>query len=68
MGLFCLFADPMDIRKLVCIQNEIKRKKELYKLRPASSATITFVVRKKLTFTHPLWFNKKLNNSKRNPV
>jgi len=35
----------MDICKLVCIQNEIKRKKELYKLRPASSATITFIVR-----------------------
>jgi len=44
----------MDIRKLVCIQNEIKRKKELYKLRPANSATITFIVRKKLTFTLPL--------------
>ena len=34
----------MDIRKLVCIQNETKRKKELCKLRSASSATITFIV------------------------
>jgi len=28
--LFCLLADPINIRKLVCIQNEIKREKELY--------------------------------------
>ena len=28
---FCLLVDPTDIRKLVCIQNEIKREKQLYK-------------------------------------
>jgi len=29
---FCVFlADPIDIHKLVCIKNEIKHEKELYK-------------------------------------
>jgi len=29
--VICLLADPSDIHKLVCIQNEIKHEKELHK-------------------------------------
>jgi len=29
---FCLIADPIDVRMLVCIQNEIKHEKESYKI------------------------------------
>jgi len=42
------------MRKLVCIENEIKHEKELHKRRSASSAPVTFIVRRKLTFTLPL--------------
>jgi len=35
---------------------------------PAGSPTVTFIVRRKLTFTLPLRFNKLLSNSWRNPV
>jgi len=53
-SFFCMLADLIDILQLVCIQNQIKREKELYKLHPASSATVTLIVRGKLTFTLPL--------------
>jgi len=37
-------------------------------LRPASSATVTSIMHRKLTFKLSLWFNKQLNYSWRNPV
>jgi len=37
-------------------------------LRPAESATVTFIVHGKLTLTLLLRFNKQLSNSWRNPV
>jgi len=37
-------------------------------MRPAGSATVTFIVRRKFTFTLPLWLNKQPSNSWRNPV
>ena len=62
---FHLLADLINILKLACIQNEIKRKKELYR-RPDCILQIMpliLIVHRKLTFTLPLWFNRQLPNS-----
>jgi len=67
----CWWADPIDVRKLVFIQIEIKREKELYK-RPNCFL-------QSLQLSHSLWIqNWLLNfhcdltknemNSSRNPV
>jgi len=49
-----LLADPVDIRKLVCIHNEIKREKELYK-RPSCVLQV-------LPLLHPLWVENWLSH------
>jgi len=41
----------MDIRKLVCIQKEINREKELYKRPNCVLQALPLIVRRKLTFT-----------------